>query len=1040
MVSLRYDTKNYKNVFVDLCVLIVITGFLFSYFEPQYLLSMTITTGGDTASHYYTAKYLKEVLLPKGQIIGWLQGNYAGFPLFMFYFPLPFIIMALISLAVPLQIAFKLVTVLGIFLLPLCTYFSLKLLRYEFPIPIFGALFVLPFLFMEANSMWGGNIPSTLAGEFAFSLGFALSILFVGSLYNGITTGRHAVKNGVLIALIGFSHGYTLLYAGLVSLFFLITTQDFGKRLKYLVRVHGLGFLLMGLWIIPLLLNVPYNSRYNYVWIINSIYEVFPIILIPLVIISILGRVMDLSQILWKSKGILAQSKEGWKNLFNGVDSRIYYLWFCVLTGAFFYSIAYRINVVDIRFLPFLQIFLCIIAAVELGRAVKFFRMQWLIPVALTITVFLWVDHRENNVKGWISWNYTGFEGKAMWPAFSETNKTLKGTVQDPRVVYEHSSSHNSAGTPRAFESLPLFSGRSTLEGIYMQSSISSPFVFYIQSEISKEISCPLPDYGCSTIDLENGIRHLKMFNVKDFIVVSNEVKSEIKKYPEFILKKSISPYELYELSTNQNRYVTPLRYEPVLYQTDHWKTVSYRWFKNNQINDVHLVFTKKLEGADRKWFKTILAGDNLSVLPKISTAGTECHVDEEIKEEEIFIKTDCIHRPLLIKISYHPNWKAEGAEKVYLASPSFMLIFPERENVRLTFSKTSNEYAGIFLTFIGIFMLAINLPWVSENRLRLALNQRVLWTSEALKDILRRNHSYITLYNFLDRHRLKLIISTWTIMAFLLSSFIVLAKREDPGVLYAKGIRYYGENKYQEARNVLGSIIKDYPDTASAVNASYYHAITYFKEGEYQKTIEEFQRLIKNYPESNWVPEAYYHIGLSNARLDKLGLAKDTYQSIIEHYPTSLWAVHARNRLMELTPGESIRNEELNKLYSQAMGYFDAGRYSEARESFLKVKNEFPSTRLAEYSMYFQAICFFKENNYKTVIKEFERFAQEYPQSNYVAEAYYHIGLSYQRLGSHTKAKGVFEKVIKDYPNSKWAEFSKERLHESTVNQSKLG
>jgi tol-pal system protein YbgF len=1031
--------KNYKSAWVDFFILMAIAGLLLTYFEPQYLLSRTITTGGDTASHYYTAQYLKDVLLPKGQIIGWLQGNYAGFPLFMFYFPMPFIIMALLSFVVPLQIAFKLVTVLGIFLLPICTYFSLRLLRYEFPVPIFGALFVLPFLFMEANSMWGGNIPSTLAGEFAFSLGFALSILFIGSLYNGIMTERHAIKNGVLIALIGFSHGYPLLFSGLASLFFLITSQNFLKRFKYLVKVHGLGFLLMGFWIVPLLLNVPYNTRYNYVWIINSIYEVFPAILAPLVIVSILGRVVDLLRILWKNRGILGFTKESWKNIFNRLDTRIYYLWFCVLTSAFFYFIAYRINVVDIRFLPFLQIFLCIIAAVELGRAVQAFKIQWLIPVALTIPVFLWVDHYEKNVKSWIAWNYTGFEGKAMWPAFSEINKTLKGTIQDPRVVYEHSSSHNSAGTPRAFESLPLFSGRSTLEGIYMQSSVSSPFVFYIQSEISKEISCPLPDYGCSKLDLDDGIRHLQMFNVRDFIVVSHEVKSEIKKYPEFILRESIPPYELYELSTNENKYVTPLRNEPVLYQTHQWKRVSYRWFKNGQINDVHLVFTEKPGEADRKRFKTIVLGDDLPLLPKIPIE-TTCHVDEEIREEEISIKTDCIHQPLLIKITYHPNWKVEGADKVYLASPSFMLIFPDRENVRLSFSKTEKEYAGIFLTLTGIFMLAINLPGLSENRLRVALDQKLLKTSEALKGLLMNNSTYAAMYKFMSRYRIKLIISAWMTVAFLLSSFVVLAKREDPGVLYAKGIKYFGENKYAEARDVFGSIVKDYPDTASAVNASYYEAITYFKQGEYRKTIEEFQKLIKNYPESNWVPEAYYHMGLSNVRLNNQTVAKDTYQFILEHYPTSPWAVHARSRLTELTPDDVIPHEDPNQLYNQAMGYFDAGNYPEARRLFSRVKSEFPNTLLAEQSVYFQAICFFKENNYKTVIKEFEKFVQEYPQSHYVPEAYYHIGLSYQRLGNHTQARGIFEKVIKEYPNSRWAQFSKEGLHESSVHQPKPG
>src|SRR5206468_12759393 len=107
-----------------------------------------------------------------GAVTGWCPGNYGGFPLFQFYFFLPFVLIALLSHLIPLTIAFKIGTVLGTFALPVCAYAAMRLAAAPFPAPALAALATLPFLFMEANSMWGGNIPSTLAGEFAFSLGF----------------------------------------------------------------------------------------------------------------------------------------------------------------------------------------------------------------------------------------------------------------------------------------------------------------------------------------------------------------------------------------------------------------------------------------------------------------------------------------------------------------------------------------------------------------------------------------------------------------------------------------------------------------------------------------------------------------------------------------------------------------------------------------------------------------------------------------------------------------------------------------------------
>src|SRR5437773_1139504 len=160
---------------LDLATIGAALVFVASYFPATVMLTPTTTSGGDMGTHYYPAFYLRNVLLPRGQVIGWCPGNYAGYPLFQFYFPLPFVLTAALSTVVPLAVAFKLITQLGTFLLPVSAYLSLRLSRVPFPGPALAALATLPFLFMEANSMWGGNIPSTLAGAFACSLGLALA-------------------------------------------------------------------------------------------------------------------------------------------------------------------------------------------------------------------------------------------------------------------------------------------------------------------------------------------------------------------------------------------------------------------------------------------------------------------------------------------------------------------------------------------------------------------------------------------------------------------------------------------------------------------------------------------------------------------------------------------------------------------------------------------------------------------------------------------------------------------------------------------------
>ena len=159
---------NNREMLVNIFILIFIFAFLLNYFKPELMLSKTTTSGGDTGSHHYLAEYLKDYLIPHGKIIGWSPGWYAGFPLFQFYFPLAYLLMVFLSYIIPYEIAFKLVTVLGTFLLPFCAFFSFRIMKFKFPAPILAAIFTLPFLFLENNSMYGGNIPSTLAGEFSW--------------------------------------------------------------------------------------------------------------------------------------------------------------------------------------------------------------------------------------------------------------------------------------------------------------------------------------------------------------------------------------------------------------------------------------------------------------------------------------------------------------------------------------------------------------------------------------------------------------------------------------------------------------------------------------------------------------------------------------------------------------------------------------------------------------------------------------------------------------------------------------------------------
>ena len=857
--------SKYMPPITDMVVMAAIVVFLLSYFEPCLLFSKTITTGGDTGSHYYTAQYLRDYLLPNGKISGWCQGNLAGFPILQNYFPLPFLLMALLSVVMPLEIAFKIVTALGTFLLPFCAYLFFRLLRRPFPVPAMGALLTLPFLFMEGNSMWGGNIPSTLAGTFCYSLGFALTILWLGLAHRAVTEGKGRTTCAVLLALIGMCHGYTLVFAVFASVFFIFTRKHMGRNLKILLYIHVLAFFLMSFWLLPLILFLPYTTRFSILWIffdLNQIgREVFPVILYPFIALGIAGTV-------WA-----AVQKAGPAHVFALRPWA--YVWFLAFCGLALYFIGYRIGVVDIRFLPFLQFFLVSAGAMSFSWIASRRKEAVLAAMMALILTLLWVDEKETFIRSWIHSNYAGFESTRLWQPFISVNRFLKGTPHDPRVVYEHSMVHQGAGTVRAFESLPLFSGRSTLEGVYIQGSLSVPFIFFIQSEISRKASMPIPDYCYSRFNLRKGAEHLRLFNVRELIAAEPGTKEALAKASEFELRFRSGPYHVYALKGGTDTYTAPVRYRPILVRGGEWKRLAYRWFRLGDL-DIPLVFADSVEEKDLQRFRVIDAQElDVRNLPKEPVAAAHT-LTETVTEEEIHIKGVVPGRPLLIKVSYHPNWHVEGADRIYLVSPAFMLVYPEATTVRLYYGRTWPDYAGAGMTLAAMLYILLS------STVRLSSMEKPL-------------------SNWFDRRGLKGVVVFMGILCLGAGFYLVRLAPEFPVLSYNKGVACFAREDFRAARRHFRQVLDRFPQTLLVDQAAYHLAMCSFREKKWGATIRELQWLLREYPETGRAAEACYHIGICYLRLGRKPEACQWFSKTADAFPNEVWGQFARDRLREM-------------------------------------------------------------------------------------------------------------------------------------------
>jgi hypothetical protein len=157
--------------------------------HPQLLVSSSLITGGDTGSHLALPAYLRTT----GNLFDftpWYPGWFAGIPAYTYYFVLPDILATFGSYIIGFAVAMKLATILGSVLMPVTAYAMGRLFRAPRPIPVALALATLPFLFDATFTIDGGNLFSTMAGEYAFSLSLALALLTIGLFARGVRTGR----------------------------------------------------------------------------------------------------------------------------------------------------------------------------------------------------------------------------------------------------------------------------------------------------------------------------------------------------------------------------------------------------------------------------------------------------------------------------------------------------------------------------------------------------------------------------------------------------------------------------------------------------------------------------------------------------------------------------------------------------------------------------------------------------------------------------------------------------------------------------------
>ncbi len=673
----------------DALGLAVVLLVLLDLLRPSLLLLPTITAGGDTPCHYPTAVWFREHLLPQLRLHGWYPGAYLGQPLLLYYFPFPFLLMSVLAPLTGMPVAFKLGTAFGVFLLPLCAYAALRRMRLSFPAPLLGAAAALVFLYVEDNPIWGGTIASTLAGEFSYTYGLGFALLFLGELYRARTDGRGPWLPALVLGLTAYAHGYAVLWAGFTASGLLLWDRRPLRGLLWLAAVAGLAFALAAPLLLPLLAAWGWTTPYDDAWIDVTTRGLLPALLWPLFACAAAAAVWALVR---RLRGV-------------PFDERFALLLWGALAGAALACAGPGLGVIDVRFAPFAQLSLALCGGAALGLALASFAQPEMAALGLVLLAAVHGDAASHYLRSWIDWNYTGLEAKELWPAWRALCDRLRGSVADPRVAVEYDPVHERAGSLRMYETLPFFSGRSTLEGVYNQASTVTHPVYYLASELFARSPNPFRSRSYSRFDPQTALARLGLFNVSAIVATSAPLRAALDARADVVRDALIPPYTLYRLRDPGPGYVEPLQFEPVRAPLRGWRDQCYRWFSRKPPNRALLVFT------DDPRFG-LAQGDPWSPPPERPLPGG-VHVKETVEDESIRIETDRPGHPLLVKLSYHPRWRLEGGAGPYLVSPGLMLVVPTGPEARLRYAaRTLSDEVGLVLALAAAAAVAAGLWW----------------------------------------------------------------------------------------------------------------------------------------------------------------------------------------------------------------------------------------------------------------------------------------------------------------------------------------
>jgi hypothetical protein len=706
---------------------------------------------------------------------------YSGLPIYRFYMVVPALMIVLLDVILPYGIAIKIIAVIGILTLPYFSWLFGRFAKFAYPIPELFAIAATIFLFDESFTIYGGNIASTMAGEFSFSIALSLAMLGFALLAKGLDTGKHRISAAIIISLSALSHGIVLLFVfGGAALMLVVWNKR--ESFQFGAKVIALAVLLSSFWVIPFVTSHAYMTDMKYEprpsGATDSFWKMFfplhTLLDISLTALAVVGAVtlvrnrhkagtwMTLLALLLAAGVFIARNSLPIIGLLWNprILPFLYLIRYFLFVIGLYESVAFALRVKSLARIAQDESGMPVVLDIAKPRDSFSFNLALLSGFAVFVLVaigfrfqelpfgstqvnsagqyeYVWGPLRTKSsndgfVDGWARWNFTGYEGKNAYGEYYGVVQTMKQLGADStqgcgRALWENNGELNKYGTTMSLMLLPFWTDGciSSMEGLFFEAAGSTPYHFITAAAMSKQSSNPVRELRYDNNDAALGVRYMQELGVKYFMGFTSEAIAQASQQEGLTEVARSGPWVVYRVANSD--VVTPLAVQPVVANIsssnprERWLEVGTSWFQRPEVWTTPIA-----DNGPSDWQRVDVVVDeslregepnsnNRRVdVVKPAVALTPVPLDPvvvsnvNIGEESVKFSVDKIGVPVLVRVSYFPNWKVDGAKGPYRVAPNMMVVIPTSTNVTMHFGWNLRDYVAYLLSFAGIAWIVV--------------------------------------------------------------------------------------------------------------------------------------------------------------------------------------------------------------------------------------------------------------------------------------------------------------------------------------------